>query len=80
MLPRINNAFAKENFTFLVFFENGEKGIFDLKPFLNIGKFHELSINNNYRRFIVDDGVITWYNDLDLAPDTVYLSSIIDDN
>ncbi len=78
MLPRINNATANEDFIFSVIFENGEKGTFDLKPYLNLGKFIELKVDNNYKRFQLDDGVITWFNVLDIAPDTVYLGSKID--
>ena len=80
MLPRINNVTAVEDFIFSVIFENGEKGIFDLKPYLNLGKFIELKVDNNYKKFKLDDGVITWFNGLDIAPDTVYLSSKFDNN
>ncbi len=76
MLLRINNIMAREDFSFSVEFDNGESGIFDLKPYLNIGKFKELKLNSNYKRFRIEDGVITWFNDLDIAPDTVYLDSI----
>lgn len=73
MNPRVKTANANEDFTLSVTFVNGESGIFDVKPYLNLGKFKELQDFNNFRRYTLEDGVITWYNDLDLAPDTVYL-------
>lgn len=73
MNPRVKTAVANIDFTLFVTFVNGETGIFDIKPFLNLGKFKELQDFKNFRRCHIEDGVITWYNDLDISPDTVYL-------
>ena len=73
MNPRLKSAKANDDHSFYVIFTNGEKGIFDLKPFLDKGKFKELKDINNFRRFRLEEGVITWYNELDIGPDTVYL-------
>ena len=75
MNPRIDKIIANDNHTFHITFLNGEKGIFDLKPFLNKGKFKELQDINNFKRFKLKDGVINWYNELDISPDTVYFVS-----
>jgi len=75
MHPRIDKIIANDNHTFNITFLNGEKGIFDLKPFLNKGKFKELQDINNFKRYKLEDGVIKWYNELDISPDTVYLIS-----
>lgn len=73
MSQRVIAASANNDFTLFITFVNGETGVFDVKPYLNMGKFKELQDFNNFRRFHIDDGVITWYNGIDLAPDTVYL-------
>ncbi len=73
MNPRLKTAKANDDFSFYVTFTNGENGNFDLKPFLEKGKFKELKDITNFRRFRLEEGVITWYNELDIAPDTVYL-------
>jgi hypothetical protein len=75
MNPRINIAIPNDDFTIQVVFNNGESGIFDVNQFLDKGSFKELQDLSNFRRFHLEDGVITWYNDLDLSPDTVYLLS-----
>lgn len=75
MNPRINKALALDNFIFQIEFENGEKGEFDLNPYLEVGLFKELKDDQNYKRFFLDEGVLTWFNGLDIGPDTVYLES-----
>mgnify|MGYP000925832894 CR=1 FL=1 len=72
MSPRLLKAEVLDNYIFQLTFTNGEQGKFDLKPFLNTGKFKQLYDINNLRRFYLDDGVITWYNGLDISPDTIY--------
>ena len=76
MNPRIEKAVANDDHTFSIVFTNKEIGLFDLKPFLDKGKFKELIEIRNFKRFHLDDGVINWYNDLDISPDTVYLMSV----
>ncbi len=73
MSPRIKEAKPDKNHTFDIIFTDGSKGKFDLKPFLDKGRFKELTDYNNFINFYLDDGVITWYNGLDISPDTVYL-------
>lgn len=42
---------------------------------LDKGKLRELNEIRNFKRFHLEDGVITWYNNLDVAPEKVYLLS-----
>jgi hypothetical protein len=51
MNPRLISAKANDDHSFYVTFTNRETGIFDLKPFLDKGKFKELKDINNFRRF-----------------------------
>lgn len=37
MNPRVKNVSAQEDYKLLREFDNGENGIFDVKPYLNIG-------------------------------------------
>jgi hypothetical protein len=73
MNPRIKTATANEDYSFNLIFQNGEQGNFDIKPYLEIGKFKELKDLRNFRRFKLEDGVIKWFNGLDISPDTVYM-------
>lgn len=76
MNPRIKKAKLKKDYTFEIIFTNNENGIFDIKPYLEIGNFRDFKDFENLKRFRIVDGVITWYNEMDIAPDTVYLQSI----
>jgi hypothetical protein len=76
MNPDIIKAVPEENYTVRVWFENGESGVFDVKPYLGRGIFMELrdlSIFNSVRPSM---GTIQWANEADICPDTVYLDSV----
>jgi hypothetical protein len=76
MNPRVKNVKPEQNYTLHLWFNNGEEGILDIKPYLDKGIFRELqdmSMFNSVRPFI---GTIQWKNEADLCPDTVYLDSV----
>jgi hypothetical protein len=75
MNPRIKKVRPIANFILELEFINGEIKLFDLKPYLNTGKFSELKspeIFNSVKPFL---GSIQWSNGLDLCPDTLYENS-----
>jgi len=76
MNPRIKNVKpCSKDFTLMITFQNGETGIFDVKPYLDIGIFKELkdpSLFNSVKPFM---GSIQWKNGQDFCPDTLYLES-----
>jgi hypothetical protein len=56
-------------------FDNGEEGIFDVKPYLGKGVFKELKnlqFFNSVKPFM---GTIQWKNGQDFCPDTLYIES-----
>jgi hypothetical protein len=76
MNPRVTNVKPEKNYTVHLWFNNGEEGVLDIKPYLDKGIFRELqdmSMFNSVRPFI---GTIQWKNEADLCPDTVYLDSV----
>jgi len=76
MNPRVKNVLPEKNYTLHLWFNNGEEGILDIKPYLDKGIFQELKnekMFNTVRPFI---GTIQWANEADLCPDTVYLESV----
>jgi len=76
MNPRVTNVKPEKNYTLHLWFNNGEEGVLDIKPYLDKGIFRELqdmSMFNSVRPFI---GTIQWANEADLCPDTVYLDSV----
>jgi len=51
--------------------ENGQKGIFDLKPYLDRGVFRELRDLNYFNQVHIFFGAVTWPNEQDIAPETL---------
>lgn len=78
MNPRIKAVKpSSKDYSLTLTFENNEIGIFDVKPYLEIGIFKELknaSLFNSVKPFM---GSIQWVNGQDLCPDTLYMESII---
>jgi hypothetical protein len=51
--------------------EDGRKGIFDLKPYLDFGVFRELRDMHYFNRVDIVFGAVTWPNEQDIAPETL---------
>ncbi|OHD11692.1 MAG: hypothetical protein A2086_11870 [Spirochaetes bacterium GWD1_27_9] len=75
MLPEVVFVQANEDYTLLLEFENGEKGIFDVKPYLEKGIFKELKNIEMFKTVKVSYGTVVWDNEADFCPDTIYLIS-----
>ena len=76
MNPRVKDVKPQSNYTVLLTFTNGEKKIFDVKPYLEKGIFRELkdaSLFNSVKPFL---GSIQWKNGQDFCPDTLYEDSV----
>ncbi len=63
---------AMEGYKILLEFENGEERIFDLKPYLSLGKFSELKDHNKFKTVRVNFDTIEWDNHIDLDPEFLY--------
>jgi hypothetical protein len=75
MNPRVSEVKPNRDYTLTLTFTNGEKRVFDVKPYLDKGIFRELkepSMFNTVRPFL---GSIQWKNGQDFCPDTLYLES-----
>lgn len=55
---------------------DGRKGIFDLKPYLDLGQFKELKDVNYFKQVGVLLGAITWPHEQDIAPETLLAEMI----
>jgi len=64
-----------EDYFLLLKFENEEEKLFDLKPYLNIGKFKELKDKALFKSVKVCFDSIEWDNQLDLDPELLYQKS-----
>ncbi len=51
--------------------EDGRKGIFDLKPYLDHGVFRELVDVRYFNQVAILLGAVTWPHEQDIAPETL---------
>jgi hypothetical protein len=59
------------NYRIYVEIENGRKGIFDLKPYLDRGIFRELHDVHYFDQVGILFGAVTWPHEQDIAPETL---------
>lgn len=76
MNPRVTNVKPTEDYILELTFSNGEKKVFDVKPYLNTGLFVQLKNEAMFASVICAMGSIQWQNGLDLCPDTLYEESV----
>ncbi|VAX07440.1 hypothetical protein MNBD_GAMMA26-732 [hydrothermal vent metagenome] len=63
------------DYELLLAFENGEERVFDVKPYLEMGKFSELKDTSLFNSVFVSFDSIEWVNQLDLDPEFLYQKS-----
>ncbi|MCA6522117.1 MAG: DUF2442 domain-containing protein [Pseudanabaena sp.] len=76
MNPYIKKVQPLDNYCLMVWFENGEQKIFDVKPYLSKGIFSQLKAPSLFASVRVIAGSIEWSNGLDLSYDTLYLGGL----
>lgn len=65
-----------ENYKLLLTFENGEKRIFNMQPYLEKGIFKELKDEKMFSSVRVSFDSIEWSNQADIDPEVLYQKSI----
>jgi hypothetical protein len=64
-----------KDYKLLLTFENGEKRIFDVSPYLDKGIFQELKNEEKFRTVHVSFDSIEWCNQADLDPEFLFEKS-----
>jgi hypothetical protein len=64
------------NYQLLLTFENGEKRIFDMKPYLDKGVFKELKDERIFKSVRISFDSIEWCNKADIDPEILYEKSL----
>jgi hypothetical protein len=64
-----------DDYFLLLKFENEEEKLFDVKPYLDFGKFQELKNQELFNSVKVSFDSIEWDNHLDLDPELLYQKS-----
>lgn len=69
------NVVAHSDYTMDLEFENGERRVFDMAPYMEKKPFIRLK-GPLFTRAFVDYGTVCWPGEIDIAPETLYDRSI----
>jgi len=72
MHPAVKEVLPRDDYTLTVVFDNGEKGVLDLKQMLDFGVFKDLKDPDTFNRVHVAFDTIEWECGVDLDPEFVY--------
>ena len=75
MRPRAIDVKPLPNYELLITFNNNEKRIFDVKPYMNFKPFEELKNIALFNTVKIDGLSISWANNADICPDELYNNS-----
>ena len=67
---------TRDDFTLELVFENGEKRIFDMKPFFDKKPFVKLLNSPLFFKASVQYGTVVWPGNIDIAPETLWTRSV----
>ncbi len=76
-MNRIKEVKPLEDYKILVIFDNGEKRVKDMKPYLEKGVFKKLKDKEFFKSVKIVYGTVTWDKNIDLCADSIYESSYI---
>lgn len=76
MNPRVKKVTPLEGYKLRIEFNNGEVGEYDCTPLLEFGVFKELKNVQYFKSVKVVGGTVTWPNEQDICPDTLYLDAV----
>lgn len=63
---------AKPDYKLFLEFENGEKRVFDMTPYMDRAPFSQLKGSPLFGKAFVDYGTVVWPGNIDIAPETLY--------
>ena len=75
--PRATSVEPQEDYHLLVTFSNGEKRLFDVKPYFSLPLFQELKIPALFNTVKPAGLSIEWIHGQDICPDDLYYNSVM---
>lgn len=70
--PAVIDVHPQDNFILHLVFANGENGLLDMKPYLEIGIFSRIKHPESFTKVKVSFDTIEWESGADLDPEFVY--------
>ena len=74
--PTASQVKPLENYKIEVLFNNGERKIFDVKPYIKGAWYGELSDPAYFKSVSVNGFTVEWANGQDLCPDELYHDAV----
>jgi hypothetical protein len=69
---KVKDVKARDDYTLALTFANGERKVFDMKPYLDKGIFRELRDMRMFKTARVSFSSVAWDNEADLDPKALY--------
>jgi len=66
---------ATDDYKLILTFDNNERRLFDMAPYLNVGRFAKLKNIETFKRISISFDTVAWENGLDLDPEFLYARS-----
>lgn len=76
-MNRIIDVKPLDDYKILVTFDNGEKRIKDMKPYLEKGVFKKLKDEEFFKSVKIAFRTISWGDEIDLCADSIYETSSV---
>ncbi len=70
--PTATEVTPLDNYKLSVKFDNGERKIFDVKPYISGAWYGELNNPSYFKSVTVDGFTVVWPNGQDICPDDLY--------
>ena len=75
MYPGITEVQTTSDYRLILTFDNRERRLFDLAPYLTVGRFAELRDINAFKQVSISFDTVEWRNGLDIDPEFLYAKS-----
>ncbi len=72
MYPSVKTVTASKDYELIIEFDNGECGILNMKPYLDMGVFKRLKESDAFKSVRVSFDTVEWSSGVDLDPEFVY--------
>lgn len=79
MSPKAIDVKVLENYKLEIIFDNNEKRIFDVEPYLKNSLFQELKDKSEFEKVKIAGLSIEWENGADICPDELYNNSNLEE-
>ena len=75
--PKLLNAKVNGNLSIILHYENNENRELNLEKYMISEYFKELEDIDYLSNFKIQDNTLSWENEQDIAPETIYKDSIL---